>query len=117
MVLEFQMQTEKDPDLEILKPEVDGNQLISEIRKSLAQFDRESEYHQQNDSFLALDSQSYTVVAKIRSPFGTGELVETAGSTNELQQLMNAWLQIQRELGRLVSVRFTITPNIEEQEI
>lgn len=92
----------------------DGEELVRAIRAILKEFEKSSELHQQDESFVAVDNLRYTMTAKIHSPFGDGEWVESIASSNELQQYINRWMGVQRELGRLVSIRLVVTPSLEE---
>ena len=94
----------------------DAQKLLKKIQCLFAEFEKKSSHHQRDESFLSVDSTKYTVTAKVRSPFGNGQSHEEIVSTNELQQRINYWLGLQRELGRAVSIRLIITPDIETVE-
>lgn len=92
----------------------DANKLAERIGRLLERFEHSSGQHQRDESFVALDAQHYTLVIKLRSPFGDGETSEQVHSTNELQQRVNHWIGVQRRLGTLGAVRMVITPHVDQ---
>ena len=92
--------------------EQDAGQLAERIHHLLERFERSSGQHQRDESFVAVDANRYAVVVKLHSPFGNGVTTERVASTNELQQRINHWIGVQRELGRLGAVRLVITPEV-----
>lgn len=93
----------------------DAQKLADRIHRLMEKFERSSTQHLKDESFLALDSNSYTLLVKLHSPFGNGETAEELTSTNELQQRINYWIGIQRQLGKLGAVRLVITPDVEQE--
>ena len=91
----------------------DAAELSSRIQTLLEQFDQASGRHQRDESFVAVDAVGYELLIKLQSPFGNGQTAERVASTNELQQRINHWLAVQRDLGRLGSVRIVITPSLD----
>ncbi len=92
----------------------DAQKLAERIHKLMEKFEKSSSQHLKDESFVALDASSYTLLIKLHSPFGNGETVEKLASTNELQQRINHWISVQRELGDLGAVRVIITPDVEQ---
>ncbi|MBN2494807.1 MAG: hypothetical protein JXR96_09475 [Deltaproteobacteria bacterium] len=92
----------------------DARRLVERIQHVLERFEKSSGQHQRDESYVAVDAMRYSLVIKVASPFGQGEADEVVESTNELQQRVNYWLTVQRELGKLGSVRIVLTPIIDD---
>ena len=94
----------------------DANKLAERIGRLLERFEQTSGHHQRDESFVAVDAAHYTVSIKLRSPFGNGATLEQVASTNELQQRVNYWIGVQRQLGLLGAVRLIITPDMDSAD-
>jgi hypothetical protein len=94
-------------------PDTDANGQAARLQALLARLDQAAGQQLREESFLAVDATGYRLVVKIQSPYGQGESHEAVGSTNELQQRVNRWLAVQRDLGRLATVRLVITPVLD----
>ncbi|HOX42827.1 MAG TPA: hypothetical protein PK668_04470 [Myxococcota bacterium] len=94
----------------------DARELAEHLLGLLGRFELASSQHQRDESFVAVDATRYRLRVKLASPFGQGESQEQVASTNELQQRLNHWLAVQRELGRLAAIRLVLTPDLDAQE-
>jgi hypothetical protein len=95
--------------------DLDANKLAERIGRLLDRFEQTSGQHQRDESFVAVDAKRYTIAIKLRSPFGNGAATEQVASTNELQQRVNHWIGVQRQLGLLGAVRLVLTPDVEDE--
>ncbi len=93
----------------------DAQKLADRIHRLMEKFEQSSNQHLRDESFLALDSSSYTLLVKLHSPFGNGQSAEVVNSTNELQQRINHWIGVQRQLGDLAAIRVIITQDVEHE--
>ena len=105
-----------DPEQVVVEGRQDVGQILTELKDLLDAFSKNAGEHQSNESFLAVDASRYTLIAKVKSPLGSGESVEVAESTNELQERINAWLRIQRDFGKWISVRLSLAMEAPETE-
>ncbi len=94
----------------------EAQKLAERIERLLERFEQSSGHHQRDESFVAVDASTYSLIIKLQSPFGNGVTTEVVVSTNELQQRINHWMGVQRQLGRLGAVRIIITPEVGEEE-